>query len=52
MVERSNKNSVWNDIHDLKLPQKEESELIVKIRNTIISGEDQIKNQEIDSLKQ
>ena len=52
VVERSNKNSVWNDIHDLKLPQKEESELIVKIRNTIISGEDQIKNQEIDSLKQ
>ncbi|MFC4873934.1 eCIS core domain-containing protein [Negadavirga shengliensis] len=51
IARRPNKNSVWGDIHALPITEKEKNELIKTIRENITKGEDQIANQDIDSLK-
>jgi Domain of unknown function (DUF4157)/Bacterial protein of unknown function (DUF922) len=43
--------TIWGDIHALNITQKEKTDLINKIRSNVLKGEDQIANQDLESLK-
>ncbi|MBD1908514.1 DUF4157 domain-containing protein [Trichocoleus sp. FACHB-6] len=51
VVGRANTNSVWDDINALNITQKEKNDLINKIRTNVLSGENQIASQDMESLK-
>jgi hypothetical protein len=51
VANRNNTNVVWADIHALPISQEEKNNLINTIRGNILRGEDQIANQDLESLK-
>lgn len=51
VADRSSKNEVWADIHALDISQAEKDQLIGTIKSNILAGENQIANQDLDSLK-
>jgi hypothetical protein len=51
VVGKNKKDAVWGDIHVLDISDKEKSLLIKTIKSNIINGEDQIANQDLNSLK-
>ncbi len=51
VANKSSKDKVWEDIHALEISKTEKEGLVKKIRSNILKGENQLANQDVDSLK-
>jgi hypothetical protein len=51
VANRPNSHPIWDDIHELDVSRDEKGRLINMIRQNILRGEQQLANQDLESLK-